>query len=104
MAASMGKRAGSARRSLQRARPPLRTRDLATLPMASALLSRLVAHRLRAAGADLPSILQRVGITQYQIDDPDERLPASRQIALLEAAAAALDDDLVGFRLAQGVD
>ena len=82
----------------------MRTRDLAALPMASALLSRLVAHRLRAAGADLTSILQRVGITQYQIDDPDERLPASRQIALLEAAAAALDDDLLGFRLAQGVD
>jgi len=72
--------------------------------MANATLSRLVADRLRAAGVDLQSILRRVGIAQRQIDDPDERLPASCQVAFLQAAAAALNDDLLGFRLAQSVD
>lgn len=72
--------------------------------MSSALLSRLVALRLRAAGVDLKSILKDAGITQRQIDDPEERLPANFQIALLKAAAAALHDDLLGFRLAQSVD
>ena len=72
--------------------------------MANAMLSRLVVDRLRGAGVDPKSILKRAGITQRQIDDPDERLPANCQIALLEAAAAALDDDLLGFRLAQSVD
>ena len=72
--------------------------------MANAMLSRLVADRLRAAGVDLKSVLKRAGIPQRQIDDPDERLPANCQVALLKAAAAVLDDDLLGFRLAQSVD
>jgi AraC-like DNA-binding protein len=74
------------------------------LPMSSALLSRLVVDRLRAAGVDLKSILRQAGITERQINDPDERLPANFQIALLKAAAVALNDDLLGFRLAQSVD
>ena len=85
-------------------RAPMGARELSSLPMANAMLSRLVADRLRAAGVDLKSILNRAGITQRQIDDPDERLPANCQVALLEAAAAVLDDDLLGFRLAQSVD
>ena len=72
--------------------------------MANAVLSRLVADRLRAAGADLQSILKQAGITHRQIDDPDERLPANCQIAFLEAAADVLNDDLLGFRLAQSAD
>ena len=100
----MDKTAAGARRPARGSRAPARARGLAALPMANAVLSRLVARRLRAAGMDLKSILKQVGITQRQIDDPDERLPASSQVAFLEAAAAALDDDLLGFRLAQGVD
>ena len=100
----MGKTAAGASRPARGSRAPARARGVAALPMANAVLSRLVARRLRAAGLDLKSILTRVGITQRQIDDPDERLPASSQVAFLGAAATALDDDLLGFRLAQGVD
>ena len=72
--------------------------------MAGAVLSRLVADRLRAAGVYLPSILKQAGIKLRQIDDPDERLPANCQIDLLKAAADVLNDDLLGFRLAQSTD
>ena len=92
------------RRPARRSRVPTRTEDLAGLPMANAVLSRLVADRLRAAGADLQSILKQVGLSLRQIDDPDERLPANCQIAFLEAAADVLNEDLLGFRLAQGAD
>jgi AraC-like DNA-binding protein len=82
----------------------MRRRDLAALPMADAVLSRLVADRLRAAGVGLQSILKQAGITPSQIDNPDERLPANCQIAFLKAAADVLNDDLLGFRLAQSSD
>ena len=79
-------------------------RDLAAFPMADAVLSRLVADRLRAAGAELQSILKQAGITPRQIDDPEERLPVMSQIAFLKAAADVPDDDLLGFRLALSAD
>ena len=72
--------------------------------MADAVLSRLVADRLRAAGVGLQSILKQAGITPSQLDNPDERLPANSQIVFLKAAAGALDDGLLGFRLAQSSD
>jgi len=100
----MGKTVADARRLARGSRSPIGARKLASLPMANAMLSRLVADRLRRAGVDLKPILKRIGISQRQIDDPDERLPASCQVALLEAAAAVLDDDLLGFRLAQSAD
>jgi hypothetical protein len=39
-----------------------------------------------------------------QIDDPERRISASNQIAFLEAAAEALNDDLLGFSLAEEFD
>ena len=97
----MGKRARGVGRPARGSRVPTRRGDLAALPMAGAVLSRLVADRLRAAGVDLPSILKQVGMKLRQIDDPDERLPAHCQIDFLKAAADVLNDDLLGFRLAQ---
>jgi AraC-like DNA-binding protein len=84
--------------------PAVRAQDLAALPMADAALSRVVAHHVRAAGLNLQSVLAQVGITSRQIDNPDERLPAGRQIAFINRAAAALKDDVLGFRLAQSID
>ena len=100
-AATMGK-IGSGAGS--RARPGARTRMLASLPMASAMLSRLVAQRLRSEGIELQPVLRQAGLTRRQIDDPEQRLPAGSQIAFLAAAAVAAKDDLLGFRLAQGLD
>ncbi|OKO70037.1 hypothetical protein AC630_35660 [Bradyrhizobium sp. AS23.2] len=48
--------------------------------------------------------MSRVGLTIDQIDDSERRINASNQIAFLEAAAEALNDDLLGLRLAEEFD
>jgi len=45
-----------------------------------------------------------VGLTVEQIDDPEQRIDARRQIAFLETAAKALNDVFLGFNLAQEFD
>jgi len=67
-------------------------------------LTRLAADRVRSAGIKLQPLLSRVGLTVDQIDEPDRRISASNQIAFLEAAAEALNDDLLGFSLAEEFD
>ncbi|MET0604873.1 MAG: AraC family transcriptional regulator ligand-binding domain-containing protein [Beijerinckiaceae bacterium] len=79
-------------------------RPISSLPMANAGLSRLVAERLRLAGVDLAPLLKKAGITKPEIDDPNRRIANQRQIAFLAAAAEALDDDLLGLRLAENFD
>jgi AraC-like DNA-binding protein len=64
----------------------------------------MVSVRLRAAGIALAPLLSRAGLTVEQIDDPGARLPVQSQIKLLELAAEALPDDLLGFHLAQDYD
>jgi AraC-like DNA-binding protein len=72
-----------------------------SMPSATGGIARLVATRLRAAGTPLAPLLSRAGLTAEQIDDPNARLPVQSQIKLLELAAEALQDDLLGFHLAQ---
>ena len=62
----------------------------ASLPTASGGLSRLAANRLRRADIKLEPLLSRVGLTIEQIDNPEQRIDARRQIAFLETAAHAL--------------
>ena len=79
-------------------------KQLASLPTASGGLSRLAAFSLRSAGIKLEPLLSRVGLTVDQIDDPEERISARSQIAFLDVAAQALDDDFLGLTLAQEFD
>jgi AraC-like DNA-binding protein len=79
-------------------------RQLAGLPTASGGLSRLAANRVRRAGTNLGPLLSRVGLTIDQIDDPEQRIDASNQIAFLETAAHALNDEFLGVSLAEEVD
>jgi AraC-like DNA-binding protein len=67
-------------------------------------LSRLAADRVRKAGVKLEPLLSRAGLATDQIDDPERRISAPNQIAFLEAAAEALSDDFLGFRLAEEFD
>ena len=85
----------SARRLIQR---------LSDLPTAQGGLSRLAADRVRTAGIKIEPLLSRVGLTIEQINDPERRISASNQIAFLQAAAEALNDDLLGFTLAEKFD
>ena len=77
---------------------------LSDLPTAQGGLSRLAADRVRTAGIKIEPLLARVGLTIEQINDPERRISASNQIAFLQAAAEALNDDLLGFALAQEFD
>jgi AraC-like DNA-binding protein len=84
-----------------RASKPMRFHSM---PSATGGIARLVSARLRAAGIPLAPLLSRAGLTVEQIDDPGVRLTVQNQIRLLELAAEALPDDLLGFHLAQDYD
>jgi AraC-like DNA-binding protein len=77
---------------------------LAPIPMAQGGLSRLAVARLKSAGVPVTPLLRRVGLTPELIAEPEERLSVRSQIALLDAAAIALDDDCLGFTLARDFD
>jgi AraC-like DNA-binding protein len=74
------------------------------VPSATGGIARLVSTRLIDAGIDPAPLLARAGLTVEQIDNRDVRLSAQSQIKLLEFAADALQDDFIGFHLAQDYD
>ena len=75
--------------------------DLASIPTARGGLSRLAIARLQSAGIPVVPLLRRVGLTPEVIADPEERLSVRSQVALLDEAAIALNDDCLGFTLAR---
>ena len=77
---------------------------LASIPTAQGGLSRLAIARLKSAGVPVAPLLRRVGLTPEAIADPEERLSVRSQIALLDEAAIALQDDCLGFTLARDFD
>ena len=79
-------------------------RQLGALPTVDASLTRLAADRLRSAKIDLKPVLLRAGLTQEQISDPDNRIAMQSQVAFLNVAAEALDDDTLGLTLAAELD
>ena len=79
-------------------------KQLASLPTAQGGLTRLAAGCLRKAGIKLEPLLSRVGLTVDQIGDPEHRISVQNQIAFLEAAAEALNDDFLGLKLAEEFD
>ena len=78
--------------------------DLASIPTAQGGLSRLAIARLESAAVPVAPLLERVGLTPEVIADPEERLSVRSQIALLDEAAIALQDDCLGFTLARDFD
>jgi AraC-like DNA-binding protein len=74
------------------------------MPSATGGIARMVATRLREAGVPLAPLLSGAGLTIKQIDDRSVRLPAQGQIRFLKLAAEALQDDLLGFHLAQDLE
>jgi AraC-like DNA-binding protein len=74
------------------------------MPSATGGIARLVSTRLIAAGIDPAPLLAPAGLTVEQIDNRNARLSAQSQIKLLEFAADALQDDFIGFHLAQDYD
>ena len=74
------------------------------LPSAGGLGTRLAYARAKAAGVALDPILNKVGLTRQQVEDPASRIKVHDQIRFVDLVAEALNDDLLGFHLAQAVD
>ena len=74
------------------------------VPTAGGGIARLACTRARHAGIRIGPLLAQAGLTAAQIDDPQARIAARSQIRLLELAAQALRDDLLGFHLATEFD
>jgi AraC-like DNA-binding protein len=77
---------------------------LGALPSAAGGISRLAYAQAKEAGIDLNILLKKAGLTVHQLEDPGVRLKVRDQISFLNLAADALQDDLLGFHLAQPPD
>jgi AraC-like DNA-binding protein len=77
---------------------------LSSIPSATGGIARLTCARLRHEGKDMANVLSRAGVTIEEADDPTTRLEARDQIKVLQFAAEELQDDLLGFHLAQSFD
>ncbi|HSV21966.1 MAG TPA: AraC family transcriptional regulator [Xanthobacteraceae bacterium] len=82
----------------------LYTRHLGALPTTIGKLTRLACARAQAAGIEPGPLLKKAGLTTQQIEDPGARLSVQRQINFLKLAASALQDEFLGFHLAQPPD
>jgi AraC-like DNA-binding protein len=79
-------------------------RRLGTLPNASGTLTRLAYAHAKEGGIDLRPLLRQANLTPHQIKNTNLRLSVYDQITFLNLIAKALQDDLLGFHLAQSPD
>jgi Arabinose-binding domain of AraC transcription regulator, N-term len=77
------------------------TKRLGTVPAAAGMIARLAYARARQAGIELDALLKKADLTEQQIADRGARFAVNRQIRLLNLAASALQDEFLGFHLAQ---
>jgi AraC-like DNA-binding protein len=78
--------------------------DLDTFPSAMGVITRLACGRAEQEGVKVDTLLRKAGLTHQQIDDPRTRLPVKAQIKFLALAADTLNDNCLGFHLAQKFD
>jgi AraC-like DNA-binding protein len=67
-------------------------------------MSRFAYARLKDEGIAIEPLLKEAGLTRQQLDDPHALITVRDQIKFLNLAAEALQDDLLGFRMAQMPD
>ena len=70
-------------------------------PRCGGVMARLAVAHLIVAGIDPAPLLREAGLTVAQIEAVDAEIAADCQVALLNLAADALNDDLLGFHLAE---
>jgi AraC-like DNA-binding protein len=75
-----------------------------SIPNATGTLTRLAYAHAKAKGVDPRSLLKKANLTLQQVRDTNLRLSARDQIRFLNFVADALQDDLLGFHLAQSPD
>jgi Arabinose-binding domain of AraC transcription regulator, N-term len=74
------------------------------VPTTPGAITRLACARAREAGIALEPLLQKAGLTVRQAEDLAVRLPVRAQIRFVELASVALEDEFLGFHLAQSFD
>jgi len=75
-----------------------------SLPSATGGIARLAYAKLKEAGVELEPLLMKAGLTLHQIEDSAARVRVRDQISFLNLAASVLQDNLLGFHLAQPPD
>jgi AraC-like DNA-binding protein len=71
------------------------------LPSAAGILARLAYAQAKAAGVAPEPLLKASNLTVQQMEDPCIRLRVRDQIKFLNLVSAALNDEFLGFHLAQ---
>jgi AraC-like DNA-binding protein len=74
------------------------------LPTASGTITRLAYAHAKEAGVELEPVLKKAHLTLHEIENPDARLRVRDQIRFLNLVAVAVQDDFLGFHLAQPPD
>ena len=74
------------------------------VPSAAGTLSRHACARARAAGIDVGPLITKAGLTPEQVEDDSVRLTVEGQIEFVELIANALQDDFLGFHVAESFD
>jgi len=77
---------------------------LGTIPRTDGVIARLACARAKTAGIALPPLLKKANLSLQQVNEPRERLAARDQVRLLNLFADAMQDDLLGFHLAQHLE
>ena len=80
------------------------TKGTERLPVATGGISRLAYKHAQALGFDPEALMQKAGLTREQIENPRAPIKVRDQIKFLNLVASTLDDDFLGFRLAQACD
>jgi Arabinose-binding domain of AraC transcription regulator, N-term len=79
-------------------------KPLGSLPNASGGITRLAYARAKEGGVNVVLLLKKAGLTLHQIENPGALLKVRDQIHFLNLAANVLQDNLLGFHLAQSFD
>ena len=74
------------------------------IPSAAGALSRHAYARARAAGIDVVPLMAKAGVTRQQVEDDNVRVTVRGQIGFVQLVADTLQDDLLGFHLAESFD
>ena len=80
------------------------SKRLGALPTAAGGMARLAYARAQGAGIELKPLLKKAGLTSQRLKDRSARLPVQNQIQFLNLTANALQDEFLGFHLAQVPD
>jgi AraC-like DNA-binding protein len=78
--------------------------ELGGLPRAGGLIARAAYARAREAGIAVGPLLAQANLTAKQMHDTAATVVARDQARFLESVAEALDDDLLGLHVAQGLE